>query len=191
MNLRQVILFFLAIVVGLEAKASELQVQTAILLDEGGVPRCRVSEFSRGDAEIGPTVFDDLRECDERDELYARLALETEEISYGVVFSPMGKALLAGFVVGGVAGCLMRSALPFLNSLVNSSGSEAVAFGTAVIIIPLSLMALLAGPTVAYSFAGAEIGASGLLVSLPGNGVGIIACDRLAGDKSFKGLLSF
>ena len=51
------------------------QIEAAILLDEDGTPRCRIGQAPE---------LEDLRECNEDDELYARMALNTEEISLGM-----------------------------------------------------------------------------------------------------------
>ena len=88
------------------AKKPALQVESAILLSEDGTPRCRIGknpseylsaekldEFRQSGLEIGAGDLDALQECDESDELYARMILGTEEISLGMAAPP-------GFIKG-------------------------------------------------------------------------------------------
>ena len=126
MNLRQLISFFSAILMSLAsanatvpsplgkkdmAQDSALQVETAILLDEDGTPRCRMGK-NPGES---LAALETLRECNESDELYTRLILESEEISLGTVAppsGPVGKVMLvtitSSFALGGIAGCLLK-----------------------------------------------------------------------------------
>ncbi len=175
------ILFFLAILTGLQTEASELQVKTAILLDEKGEPRCRVGEFHREDAQIGPTAFDDLRECDERDELYARLALETEEISYGVVAPPSSMAakvlntLIPGAAIGVLSSCLVviLANAPFtdMNNPTHSLGIASIGLGVFV-------GGFFASGAIAVYIAGAKSGLipSTMVMNVLGLGLGLLAC---------------
>ncbi len=130
MNIRQVISFSLATLLGLTsagayvpehlggeglpAQASALQVEAAILLDEGGTPRCRIGEwpsehltpkqlgeFYGEGSQLGPAALDQLRECDENDELYAQIALNPEEIQIAGIPSPT-KGMLVLFLGAGV-----------------------------------------------------------------------------------------
>ena len=115
--MRQLISIFLATALGLASTHAYLpnaeqtepaHIQAAILLGEDGTPRCRI-----GDA----PELDDLRECDEGDELYARMILGDEEISLGAAFPP-GKtfaAFLANTVVMSVSGCIFSNWLDHSN----------------------------------------------------------------------------
>ena len=166
---------------------------TAILLDEKGLPRCiiggpseyltseKLGEFYGADSKIGPVVFDSLEECDENDELYARIILGAEEINYAMAVLPepsIGlRALLAGFSLGTIGGCIFRG----LDSFIHKGRSRrAVRFGKFLIAVPFALAAFLAGPIAVTHLLGAEAGGAGFLFSLPGNGVGFIICDEIA-----------
>ena len=169
-----------------------LQMQSIVLLNENGTPRCLIGqrpnqdfiakqweEFYAANPRINANTFNGLRECDENDEFYARSILDTEEISYGAVIPPVpffAKAMLIGFAVGGVGGCFLRALEPLWK---HSGERGVVSLAKLLIAVPLLLPGLVAGPLVTYSLLGAEIGAAGFLVSLPGNGVGLLVCDKL------------
>ena len=66
-----------------------------VLLDEKGEPRCKITN---GSNDFPASELDALEECDVRDEFYADLLLNTEEIHMASVASPgkiSGPALLA------------------------------------------------------------------------------------------------
>ena len=128
MFLRRCVPFFLAVLTGLTsisayfpkhlgedgvpAQESFLHAQTAILVDESGEPRCWMGKHPNELYQTETADFDTLKECDESDELYARLIHETEEISYGSVPLPtslVGKISLswvANLFLGVVGGCI-------------------------------------------------------------------------------------
>ncbi len=102
---------------------SSLRVETAILMDENGTPRCRIGkhpseyltaeqlgEFYREEAAVA--TLDALEECDQSDELYARVALQAEEMNLAGAAAPTslvgGLALswLANLTLGVVGGCV-------------------------------------------------------------------------------------
>ena len=115
--MRQLISFFLATVLGLTSAHAYLpnaeqtestQIQAAILLNEDGTPRCRIGAAPE---------LEDLRECDEGDELYARMILGNEEINLGAALPP-GKAIAAVLVNLGIysmSGCLVSNWLDRTN----------------------------------------------------------------------------
>ena len=80
------------------------QIEAAILLNEDGTPRCRIGSAAELDASL-----DSLRECDERDELYARTLFDTEEISLGAAapasFDAGMKVILVSASVAIAASC--------------------------------------------------------------------------------------
>ena len=82
------------------------QIEAAILLNEDGTPRCRIGSAAELDASL-----DSLRECDERDELYARTIFDTEEISLGIAAPLPLKISAVLFNIGtmGLSGCLVGS----------------------------------------------------------------------------------
>ncbi len=79
---------------------SASQVQSAVLLNEDGTPRCRIGDLSE------PFIadLDALRECDQSDELHTLAALGGEEISYGTAVPPAVKVLFISAGVGAVIG---------------------------------------------------------------------------------------
>ena len=118
MNFRQLVSFFLAILLGLSSvdayipkhlggegtqeQKSALQVEIAILLREDGTPRCRIGknpseyltaekldEFYRQGLDIDSAGLDTLRECDKGDEIYAISVLGSEKISLGMTAPPV------------------------------------------------------------------------------------------------------
>ena len=121
MFLQRCVPFFLAVLTGLTSISAYfpkhlgedgVPVQTAILVDESGEPRCWMGKHpneSLTDEQLGEFT---LKECDESDELYARLVHEAEEISYGTVPLPtslIGKVSLSWFaslLLGVVGGCI-------------------------------------------------------------------------------------
>ena len=198
MVLRQLIAFFLATLMAFTsanayvaehlreestpAQESLLQMQSAVLLNENGTPRCFIGQWPNEyfnaeklgelNSHIDLNTFNDLGECDENDEFYARSILTAEEISYGVVMPPVpdtGRAIIAGVTLGGMGGCLFRALNPLWDS-----------FGGIVISIPLMMAAFFGAPFVVGSFLGNAAGEIAFLASVPGNGVGAIVCDKIA-----------
>ena len=106
--MRQFLCFSLAMLLSLaSANAYTLeqpqlpeQIKAAILLNEDGTPRCRIGSAAE---------LDTLRECDERDELYARTIFDTEEISLGAAapasFGTGMKVILVSASVAFAASC--------------------------------------------------------------------------------------
>ena len=70
----------------LQETLAEIEVETAILLGADGTFRCWIGK--RPEERL--TDFDTLEECDENDELYARMVLGVEEIQMGGVPIPFG-----------------------------------------------------------------------------------------------------
>ena len=94
-----------------------LSVESAILIDAQGVARCRIGkhpgeyltaeelgEFYAEASRFAP-IPDELRECNENDEAYARLALDVEERADAALLPPAVKALGGAALIGAAAGC--------------------------------------------------------------------------------------
>ena len=136
-----------------------LQVQSAVLLEEDGTPRCligadpgkyltaeQLEDFYATNSSINPDTFDSLRECDEGDELnsIARL-LGNEDISFGI------KALFISASIGAAVGCSSVGLGDFLN--INKNSSTAV-----VAIFSLSLAASTVTVLAFPAFTAAKMG---------------------------------
>ena len=175
-----------------QQQASALQVETAILLDREGNPRCMVGkrpseylnaekldQFYSENSQIAPLVLDKLRECDEGDEFYAQLTaieLGNEEINLGMAIPPTGKALLSGISLGGLVGCSLIG-LAKGDTLIrhfDSNKAQAmtimigVGVGTGTLVVPALI-----------HFAGSAFPISGLI----GAALGFFACNRAYASK--------
>ncbi len=105
--MRQFIAFSLSLLLSLTSanayvsqnlEGKKLQVESIILLNEDGTPRCRMGE------EVDHEAATNLRECDESDELFAGVG---EEIRYGALSpSVIGKTLLVSAAIGTATSCL-------------------------------------------------------------------------------------
>ena len=84
-----------------------LQVEIAILLNENDTPRCRIGQYN----DVLPAELDTLRECNQSDELYARMVYDTEETSLGMTASPgrMVITTLASVGIMGSGGCIFKN----------------------------------------------------------------------------------
>ena len=106
--MRQFIAFSLSLLLSLTSanayvsqnlEGKKLQVESIILLNEDGTPRCRMGE------EVDHEAATNLRECDESDQLFAGVG---EEIRYGALSpSVIGKTLLVSAALGTATSCLM------------------------------------------------------------------------------------
>ena len=169
-----------------------LSVESAILIDAQGVARCRIGEhpgeyltaeelgeFYAEASRFAPVIPDDLRECDENDEAYARLALDVEERADAALLLPAVKALGGAALIGATAGCVggvIMEYLPDPPLWRNNDTSVVIEIGKSLIIglggmmlVPISAAAwamniplintptLLAAPTLALTTMGAGL----------------------------------
>ena len=90
-----------------------VEVETAILLSEDGVPRCWIGKSPGEDL----SDFDALEECDEDDELYTRTILGTEEIQLGMALIPFSGGKLGALATGTTK--MVRARPVFSGTLLN------------------------------------------------------------------------
>ncbi len=172
--MRQFLCFSLAMLLSLaSANAYTLeqpqlpeQIEAAILLNEDGTPRCRIGSAAELDASL-----DSLRECDERDELYARTIFGDEDINFAMAVGPEKIGEMVGVMIGtGIIATVFTCALfPLSNYLLFDEpvpNHPIVPVLVAVILakpLPLTSIAFIGGilnamPTLAVGSIGATLG---------------------------------
>ena len=203
MNLRQLISFFSAILLGLSSVSATIpehlggkgtQVEGVVLLSEDGTPRCRIGKLPSEDLGIGLDNLDALEECDESDELYAHTILESEEINLGMAAPPgfikgaefvweAGRLAIPMLAIGFLAGCL-PTLLPRITGVeINKNENDAKEAGTKIMIFAIATGGILGSAifikaTAVNELMAIVLGISGVFSA----GSGIVACD----DKSSK-----
>ncbi len=107
---------------------------TAILLDKNGNPRCKIEgrdgPLDKFKSELAIPNFDTLRTCNERDEIYAKIALGAEEIQIAGIISsyPMKTIFLTTLALAGID-------FAYICQSVNTNFSTPRYYGTATILI--------------------------------------------------------
>ena len=117
--------------------------------------------------------LDALRECDEGDELYARMILGDEEISYGAAIPPTAKVLLISAAIGETIGCV-------LSPLIKSDNSVAVFLGTASLFVAVGIGGAILAPSVVVSLSITEwVSALISFTYISGLGSGMLVCNKI------------
>ena len=197
MILRQLISFFLAMLMALTSanayvsqrlggkntlgQESVLQAENVILLNENGTPRCFVGERPGEYLMAEQLDVDTLRECDEDDELYARIIFGAEEISLGVAPAPtaaLGKALAISTALGFGTSCGIISLAYWLFPNTHVSNGI-VEFGFTVVFLAGGISGGLLLPAMITGKMAAGYEAGGVLASIVGGGLGLAICGKL------------
>ncbi len=171
------VFFTLASTYAYNSEQSPLQVDAAILLGEDGTPRCRIGSAPE---------LDSLRECDETDELYARMILGTEEISLGMAApttpaSTAGTVMLLSPAIGGLFGCAFGAVTnrPLLKKGAEismwTSLASMLTFGASTGTLSLTTLFL-------SRFSGILLGLSGGSLASASMGIGILVCNKLVSE---------
>ena len=164
---------------GAQTSESALQVQSAVLLNEDGTPRCRIGDL--GEPFIAD--LDALRECDKNDELHTLAALGDEEISYGTAVPPAVKVLFISAGVGAAIGCLGSSwaVIMSIGKEEESNFSMGVFAISSVVAGAIGVLAPMAIATEMGLHSAVAIG--GILASVAGFGPGAVICDKRPIDR--------
>ena len=161
------------------------QIEAAILLNEDGTPRCRIGSAAELDASL-----DSLRECDERDELYARTIFDTEEISLGAAapasFYTGMKVILVSASVAIATSCIVVGLNDRMD--MNPSRTSFLKFlGGNLILATVGIVGgfVLPGAIAIKIAAGSgALEATGIISAIWGVGTGLLICSGVVEETS-------
>ncbi len=187
--MRQFLCFSLAMILSftstnaytLEQPQLPEQIEAAILLNEDGTPRCRIGSAAE---------LDTLRECDERDELYARTIFDTEEISLGAAapasFYTGMKVILVSASVAIATSCIVVGLNDWID--MNPSRTSFLKFlGGNLILATVGIVGGFVLPaTIAIKIAAGSraLEATGIISAIWGVGTGFLICSGVVEETS-------